>query len=111
MKIGCYILACMCFLLLSSCATVDITKTGKGFNAPTDPNNIEIIMTQPDFIYIELASITATKHNPSETAKMHNSLRAKSAPLGATHVLLLSQGVDNDGLLWVTGVAIKKEDN
>ncbi|MCK4798018.1 MAG: hypothetical protein KAT05_11580 [Spirochaetes bacterium] len=109
MKIGGFILACISFLLLSACATVDVTKTGKGYTPPTDANNIEIIMTKPDFNYTELAAITAAKHPPSQTAKMHNSLRAKSAPLGATHVLLLNQGIDPGGLLWATGVAIKKE--
>ncbi|GAB6192758.1 hypothetical protein [Desulfocastanea catecholica] len=109
MKIGCYILTCISIMLLSACATVDVTKTSKGYNPPTDPNSIEIIMTKPDFNYTELASITAAKHVPSETAKMHNSLRAKSAPLGATHVILLNQGIDPGGLLWATGVAIKKD--
>ena len=111
MKFGYYVIACISFLLLSACATVDVTKTSKGYNEPTDPNAIEIIMTKPDFNYIELASVTAAKHPPSASAKMHNSLRAKSAPLGATHVLLLNQGVDPGGLLWATGVAIKQEDN
>ncbi len=40
---------------------------------------------------------------------MHNSLRAKSAPLGATHVLLLNQGIGEG--LWATGVAIAQESN
>jgi len=108
-KKGNFILICITFLLLSACATVDVTKTSKGYTQPTNPNDIEIIMTKPDFNYTELASISATKHKPAETAKMHNSLRAKSAPLGATHVLILNQGIDQTGRLWATGVAIKKE--
>lgn len=108
MKIGGFILTCLSFLLLSACATVDVTKISKGFNPPTDANHIEIINLKPEFKYTEIATVTAARFKPAESAKMHNSLRAKSAPLGATHILLLNQGIDG-GALWATGVAIKRE--
>jgi arginine/lysine/ornithine decarboxylase len=105
-----YLFLTLLLFTITACATVDVTKTAKGYYEPTNPNDVEIIFTKPETInFIELGSITATQHQPSQTAKMHNSLRAKSSVLGATHVLLLSQGIDANGLLWATGVAIRIE--
>ena len=77
--------ATVCF---TGCQSVDITKTAKGFHAPTNPNEVEILMTRPDKAYEELGTINATGFLPSETAKMHNALRAKAAPLGANAVVV-----------------------
>ena len=100
-------------LLASGCASVDVTKTGKGFNSPTNPNDIEVLMTIPTRRgYTELGSITVSGFAVSEEAKMHNALRAKSSPLGADAVILSSRGIHPGGgfsgpKIWATGVAIK----
>jgi len=97
----------------TGCGTVDITKTAKGFHPPTDPNEVEILMTKPDNRpYEELGAINATGFQPSETAKMHNALRTKAAPLGANAVIITGSGMVNGGgwggvQQYVTGVAIK----
>lgn len=92
---------------LAGCATVDVTKTAKGYYEPTNPNDIEILMTRPERNYIEIATVSTSKWSQSETAKMHNALRAKCAPLGANAVILLNSGVTPQGHLWSTGVAIR----
>ena len=100
-------------LMLSGCATVDVTKTAKGFFQPTDPSNVEILMTKPDRKFIEIATVSTSNWAPAETAKMHNSLRAKAAPLGADAVILLSSGITYGGYggyLWSSGVAIRYND-
>lgn len=70
-------------------------------------------MTRPDVDYVELATVSTTNWAPSETAKMHNLLRAKTAPLGAHAVVITNSGIlrvgDRD-VLWATGVAIKYKD-
>jgi CBS-domain-containing membrane protein len=101
------LVAAICF---TGCQTVDITKTGKGFHAPTNPNDVEILMTRPDRAYEELGTINATGFLASETAKMHNALRAKAAPLGANAVIVTGSGMLPGGLAgpqqWITGVAV-----
>ena len=97
-------------LMVCGCATVDITKTAKGYHSPTSPDHVEILMTIPPRPFIELATITTTRWDPAESAKMHNALRAKSAPLGADAVILSSSGIDGNGLYWSTGVAIRYSD-
>jgi hypothetical protein len=95
--------------VLTGCQSVDITKTAKGFHAATNPNDVEVLMTRPDRAYEELGTINATGFLPTETAKMHNALRAKAAPLGANAVVVTGSGMINDGWgvkQWVTGVAI-----
>lgn len=92
--------------LLSSCAIVDVTKTSKGFYEATNPNDVEILMTRPDRSYEELGTVTVNNFEPQETAKMHNAIRAKSAPLGANAVILLQRGILPNGKQWATGVAI-----
>jgi hypothetical protein len=67
-------------------------------------------MTRPDKAYEELGTINATGFLPSETAKMHNALRAKAAPLGANAVVVTGSGMVNDGWgvkQYVMGVAIR----
>jgi hypothetical protein len=94
-------------LIICGCATVDVTKTAQGYYQPTDPNNVEILMTKPDRKFIELAMVTTSHWPTGDTAKMHNSLRAKCAPLGADAVILLSSGIDGSGQFWSSGVAIR----
>lgn len=100
---------CM-FLMICGCATVNVTKTAKGYFPPTDPNEIEILMTKPERSFTELATVTTVNWPPRNAAKMHNSLRAKSAPLGANAVILASSGIGNNGLYWASGVAIRYKD-
>lgn len=102
-----FVLLLLGISFLLGCQIVDVTKTAKGFFEPTNPNDIEIVFTKPTVPYTELGSISASKFAPRETAKMHNALRTKSAPLGANAILLLNQGIDPDGYLWTTGVAIR----
>ena len=98
--------------LVSGCAVVDVTKTASGFHQPTNPNLVQILKTVPDKKYTELGTITVTGFSPSETAKMHNAVRTKSAALGADAAILTEEGLLNDGWSiqkWATGVAIKFE--
>jgi hypothetical protein len=103
-------LALLCGLLVG-CAEVDVTKTAKGFYDQTNPNEVEILKTRPDKPYEELGTVTATGFSPSESAKMHNAIRAKSAALGATAVILTEEGIIRGGWgevrRWATGVAIR----
>ncbi|MEX0323889.1 MAG: hypothetical protein AB3N63_17155 [Puniceicoccaceae bacterium] len=116
MKIRTILILFLTALLFTACANVDITKTGKGYTEPTNPNDIEILMTVPtDRKYVELGSITVSGFKANQEAKMHNALRAKSSPLGADAVILNSRGITPGGLLtapkiWATGVAIRFED-
>lgn len=93
--------------LVIGCAMVDITKTAKGFYKPTDPNEVEILLTRPDKPYIELGTVTVTGYKSTETAEMHNAIRAKSAPLGANAVILTSQGIHPNRKQWAQGVAVR----
>lgn len=102
-------LLCVC-LMASGCAYVNVTKTAKGYFSPTDPDNIEIFMTMPARKFTEIATVTTVGWKPGNMAKMHNSLRAKSAPLGADAIILTASGVDNSRLAWASGVAVKYDD-
>jgi len=100
-----------CVLLMAcGCASVSVTKTAKGYFQPTDPDEIEILVTVPDRGFIELATVTTQKWSAGATAKMHNSLRAKCAPLGANAVVLGSSGFDRYSYFWASGVAIRYKD-
>jgi len=107
MNIKNIIIVILLFLALGGCASIDITKTAKGFYDPTDPNEVEILKTIPNKPYEELGTITAVKFKALETAKMHNAIRTKSAPLGATAVILTQEGIDQNGKRWAMGVAIR----
>jgi hypothetical protein len=99
--------------MVCSCASVTVTKTAKGYFQPTDPDEVEILVTVPDRAardFIELATVTTQKWSTNATAKMHNSLRAKCAPLGANAVVLGSSGIDYNGYFWASGVAIRYKD-
>lgn len=94
----------------TGCATVDVTKTARGFYAPTRPDDVEILMTRPPREFVELATVSTTNWDPKETAKMHNAMRAKSAPLGAQAVVITDSGVvviRNSPKLWSTGFALR----
>jgi hypothetical protein len=97
-------------LVLGACASVDVTKTAKGFYQATDPNTVEILKTRPAKNFDELGTITVTGFDADETAKMHNAIRAKSAPLGANAVILTEEGLIKESMFsykrWATGVAI-----
>jgi uncharacterized protein YceK len=101
-------------LAVGGCATVDVTKTAKGFFSATRAADIEILMTRPDQAYTELATISTMKWKPSNTAKMHNALRAKTAPLGAHAVIIMDSGIVrgpwNSQWLWTSGAAIRYKD-
>ncbi|MBI4325107.1 MAG: hypothetical protein HY674_07565 [Chloroflexi bacterium] len=105
-----HITAVITAAVLVGCASVDVTKTAKGFYDKTDPNEVEILKTRPEKSYLELATVTVTGFTPSETAKMHNAIRSKSAALGAHAVILTEEGVLPGGFTgrkWATGVAIR----
>ena len=100
-------------LLLTACGTVEITKTGRGFHNPTDPNNVEILMTQPKRSYQELGIFQAYDFMRTETAVMHNAIRAKVAELGATAALITDEGYNagdsstDKRMRWAKGVALR----
>jgi hypothetical protein len=54
--------------------------------------------------------LTVTGFSPSDTAKMHNAIRAKSAPLGADAVIITDEGIYTDPWVgpakYASGVAI-----
>jgi hypothetical protein len=82
------------FFLLVGCATgVDVTKTAKGAYSPTNPNDVEILLTRPEKSYEELGTVTVNGFNTSYTAEMYSAIRAKVAPLGADAVILTSQDI------------------
>ena len=112
MKRYCFLFVVMALML--GCASVDVTKTAKGFYEPTDPNEVDIIITGCDKPYIELGSVTVTGFDPAETAKMHNAIRAKAAELGANAVIIRNEGITNDGWSmkrWAMGAAIRYKEN
>src|SRR3989442_6469761 len=88
------VLAILGLLSLGGCASVDITKTGAGYFPPTNPNSVEILTTVPTRPYIELGTVTVTGYDIREEAKMHNAIRAKAAPLGASAVIIQQQGMN-----------------
>ncbi len=100
-------------LSVSGCATVHVTKTGIGFHEPTIPGKVDILMTIPKREFVELATVTSSNWKLHQTAKMHNSMRTKSAPLGANAVIIAASGVVGRGggaRMWTTGVAIRYTD-
>jgi hypothetical protein len=99
-------LAAMVATFMVGCAHVDVTKTGKGFYNPTNPNDLEVLKTLPKKHYEEVGMVTAVKFDSDETAKMHNAIRAKAAPLGANAVVLTEEGFLDNGRMWAKGVAL-----
>jgi hypothetical protein len=67
-------------------------------------------LTRPEKSYEELGTLIVQGFRTSDTAKMHNAIRAKAAPLGANAVILTSQGIvkaDWTTTMWAQGVAIR----
>lgn len=100
------------FVVATVCAgcvsqRVDITKTAKGAYAATNANEVEILRTVPSRKFIELATVTTTGHQPGAEAKMHNALRDGTARLGANAVILTDSGINEAGLMWSRGVAVR----
>jgi hypothetical protein len=110
-KLSVFILPILICSFLAACATVDITKTSSGFYDATDPNTVEILKTRPTREYEELGDLTVTGFDSTETAKMHNAIRAKASALGANAVILTEEGMVPAGFgaykRWATGVAIR----
>lgn len=103
----------VCAGCMTGCAQVDVTKTAKGYFEPTRADDIEILMTRPNREFIELGTVSTSNWQPKETAKMHNALRAKTAPLGANAVVITDSGiiiVNNSPKLWSTGFALRYKD-
>ena len=71
-------------------------ETAKGFRNPTNPSEVMILKTRPEQSYEELGVLTVTGFAPSDTAKMHNAIRAKSAPLAADAVIITDEGIYTD---------------
>lgn len=99
-------------IILSACGTVEITKTGRGFHNPTNPNMVEILMTAPKRTYQELGVFQASGFTRRETAVMHNAIRTKAAELGADAALITDTGfapTSSGGtpMLFANGVALK----
>ncbi len=67
-------------------------------------------MFKPERGFTELATVTTVNWPPANVAKMHNSLRAKAAPLGANAVILISSGISPNGYYWASGVAVRYND-
>tara|TARA_R110002094_G_scaffold200476_1_gene172158 strand:+ start:747 stop:1082 length:336 start_codon:yes stop_codon:yes gene_type:complete len=105
-------ITCLALALLTGCATVDITKTFKGFHDPTNANDVEVLYTKPSRAYQELGTVTATSFGINDTAKMHNGIRAKAAKLGAHAVFIQNEGIASDMYgspvsRWSTGVVLR----
>lgn len=105
------LLAAFAFVL-SACASVDVTKTAKGYYEPTNAAEVAILKTKPEGKFVELGTVTVTGFDASDVASMHNAIRTKSAPLGANAVILTDEGIIQEGWFtkrWATGVAILQE--
>ena len=98
-------------LALAGCATVDITKTGAGYFDPVPASTVEILKTKPDRAYVELATIDVAGFTPRDTAKMHNAIRSKAGPVGATAVIITDENMVYQpyvgAVKYVSGVAIR----
>jgi hypothetical protein len=111
MKTTC-ILGLLASIILTGCGTVEITKTGRGFHNPTNPNMVEILMTVPKRNYQELGVFQASGFMRTETAVMHNAIRTKAAELGADAALITDTGLaptrsNGTPMLFANGVALK----
>lgn len=98
-------------LTLTGCATVDVTKTGAGYFDPVPAASVEILKTKPDRPYVELATIDVSGFTPRETAKMHNAIRSKAGPVGASAVIITDENMVYQpyvgAVKYVSGVAIR----
>lgn len=110
-KIKYTILASAILALIGCAARVDLTKTGSGYFDPIPASHVEILKTKPDKSYVELATIDVSGFKPRDSAKMHNAIRSKAGPIGATAVIITDESVVNEpyvGIVkYVSGVAIR----
>ena len=90
----------------------DVTKMDVGYNAPSDPNKVQILYLKPDGKYQEVAAVVTEGWDLNDVAKMHNALRDKVSSTGATAVVLqypyFTYGFFGARYLGYTGVAIKR---
>lgn len=97
--------------LVIGCGTVDVTKTGAGYFDPTSPSSVEILRTKPERSYVELGTVDVSGFTPRDTAKMHNAVRTKAAPLGANAVIITDENMVYQPYVGMTkyasGVAIR----
>ena len=102
------LLAVLVFFASLSCAVerINVTKTTKTLYSPTNPTAVEVLLNRPERPFIELATVGVTGVNVNNTEKMHDTIRAKAAALGADAILIMNQGIAGR-YLWVTGVVIR----
>jgi len=102
------LLAVLVFFASLGCAVerINVTKTTNAVYGPTDPAAVEILVNRPERPFLELATVGATGVNVNDTAKMHDTIRAKAAALGAEAVVIMNQGIAGR-YIWVTGVVIR----
>lgn len=107
------LLALIAVIAFNSCGSVDVTKTATGYHEPTNPASVKILRTMPEYSFTELGTVDVTGFTPRDTAKMHNAIRAKAAPLGATAVILTDQSTYYQPYVGVvrsgSGVAIRRK--
>lgn len=104
------VFAAVFLVALVGCASIDVTKTSRGFYNPTNPNDVDILKTRPVRAFEELGTITAVGFSPSSSAVMHNEIRGKAAALGANAAILTEEGIDRNRDKWATGVVIRYKD-
>jgi hypothetical protein len=102
------LLAVLVFFASLGCAVerINVTKTTKADYSPTDATDVEILLNRPERPFIELATVGVTGVNVNDTKKMHDTLRAKAASLGADAIVIMNQGIAKR-YIWVTGVVIR----
>ncbi len=103
--------AALALFLLVGCGTgIEVTRTTQATYTPTNPDDVEILLTRPEKPYEELGKVTVKDYNTSYRAEMYAAIRLKVAPLGADAVIVTDQGVRPIGgawLMWAYGVAIR----
>ena len=101
-------LALAATFVVSGCTTVTVTKTAKGFTAPTVPADVEILGTVPnDRKYEQIGIVNANVFGTPETA--YNKIREKASALGADAVFLNNQ-VPMGSRTIITGTAVRFTD-
>jgi hypothetical protein len=83
----------------------------QGYHDPTSAAEVMSLKTRPERSYEELGVLTVTGFAPSETAKMHNGIRAKAAPLGADAVIITDEGIYTDPWAGPGQVCFRGRDN
>lgn len=106
--------AALALLATGGCAGpfTDVTKTDMGYDAPADPNKVEVLYLKPEGSFKEVGAIVTEGWGLHDVAKMQNALRDKSGPVGANAVVLTYPYFTFDAFgnryLGYQGVAIKK---